>query len=122
MWRKTGEKREPFWGSGIEGCEAEEARHMLTRTKRKALLCKACGMGLGWSLAAAAAGVSEAALFWDTNGATAGAGGPTPSGVWDTTTSNWSTDPSGASPTQPWTPGESASFSADSDATGQFTV
>src|SRR5690349_15347212 len=46
-------------------------------------------------------------LYWDTNGATAGLGG---SGTWDTTTANWTTDPTGASATQAWTAGADAVF------------
>ena len=73
-------------------------------------------LALGWNVSRAAT------LFWDLNGATPGAGGPTPSGLWDTTTANWSTDANGAVTTIPWTDGDNAVFSAGTDATGDFTV
>ena len=41
-----------------------------------------------------------ATLYWDPNGATPGVGG---SGTWDLSTANWTTDPSGSSPTIAWT-------------------
>src|SRR5262249_41939250 len=88
-----------------------------------AALCKATPVALGcWSILATATGVSEAALYWDINGPTPGAGGVTPSGAWDNATHNWSADSTGSSATQAWSPGELPSFSAGSDATGQFTV
>ncbi|PYJ04013.1 MAG: hypothetical protein DME25_10705 [Verrucomicrobia bacterium] len=43
--------------------------------------------------------VHAAPLYWDRNGSTSGAGGPSPSGAWDQDPSNLSlsTDPAGAS-------------------------
>ncbi len=71
------------------------------------------------------AGVASAqtTLWWDINGNTAGAGGPTPSGTWDTSNSNkvWSTNSGGTSKTA-WVSGDAANFSAGTDATGAFTV
>ena len=62
-------------------------------------------------------------LFWDINGATAGAGGATPSGTWDTgTTANWTTDSTGSSAATTWASANTAIFSAGTDATGLFTV
>jgi len=64
-----------------------------------------------------------ATKYWDINGATAGAGGATPSGTWDTgTTANWSTDSAGAIATTTWAASDAAVFSAGGDATGTFTV
>lgn len=60
-------------------------------------------------------------LHWDANGATAGAGGPTPSGVWGTD-AFWSASPAGDAATVGWTADADAVFSAGSDATGAFTV
>jgi len=61
--------------------------------------------------------------YWDIDGATADAGGPTPSGTWDTgKTANWTTDPGGASAGTTWADGEDAVFSAGTDATGTFTI
>jgi hypothetical protein len=70
-------------------------------------------------------GVASAqTLYWDINGKTAGAGGPTPSGTWNTSNSNkvWTTDSTGSSNTTAWTSGDAAVFSAGTDATGAFTV
>jgi autotransporter-associated beta strand protein len=64
-----------------------------------------------------------AAYYWDTNGPTAGAGGPTPSGAWDVAAAkNWSKDSAGAGAASAWTNGNDAVFSAGSDATGAFLV
>src|ERR1041385_3703508 len=58
--------------------------------------------------------------YWDINGATAGAGGATPSGLWEG--ANWSTDSTGASATGNWVEGGFPRFAAGSDATGSYTV
>ncbi|QNN21671.1 hypothetical protein HED60_05105 [Planctomycetales bacterium ZRK34] len=63
---------------------------------------------------------ARADVYWDIDGATAGAGGATPSGNW--TSANWSTDSTGSSATAAWTPGEIAVFSAGTDATGAYSV
>jgi len=60
-------------------------------------------------------------LYWDANGPTVGAGGATPTGTWGTD-NFWSSVAGGAAATAAWTNGESAVFSAGSDATGTFTV
>jgi len=59
-------------------------------------------------------------LYWDTNGATDGAGGATPGGNWED--ANWSTSVFGTEATGNWTGGRPAVFSAGNDATGSFTV
>ncbi len=59
-------------------------------------------------------------MYWDPNGATPGAGSA-PSGTWDITSANWTTDPTGSSAPGPWT-GVTAIFSAGSDATGAYTI
>jgi autotransporter-associated beta strand protein len=59
-------------------------------------------------------------VYWDRNGATAGAGS-TPSGTWDQSSSNWSSDPNGAATPGLWGT-QTAIFSAGSDATGAYTV
>jgi len=62
-------------------------------------------------------------LYWDTNGATAGAGGPTPTGTWDAaTTANWNTNSDGIGATQTFSGKNRAFFAAGSDATGSYTV
>src|SRR5688572_21307354 len=64
--------------------------------------------------------LSAAMVYWDTNGAAAGAG-TTPTGAWDAT--NWNTN-SGGEGVDPvaWTPGDIAVFSAGVDASGPYVV
>ena len=63
-----------------------------------------------------------APLYWDLNGTAPGAGAA-PAGTWDTATSNWNTDPDGIAGTPGlWTPGETAVFSAGTDAANPYTV
>ena len=58
--------------------------------------------------------------YWDRNGPNVGAG-TSPSGTWDTTSTNWTADPNGGIGTGPWG-GTTAIFSAGSDATGSYGV
>jgi hypothetical protein len=58
--------------------------------------------------------------YWDMNGPNLGAG-TTPSGIWDTTSTNWTADPNGGIYTGPWV-GSNAIFSAGADSTGSFTI
>lgn len=60
-------------------------------------------------------------FFWDANGAVAGAGGATPTGIWGTD-AFWSASALGELATAGWTPGEGASFAAGEDAVGSYTV
>lgn len=60
--------------------------------------------------------------YWDTNGATAGAGGTSPNGTWDSGITSWSSSITGTTATGPWIDGGTAVFSAGSDATGSYTV
>jgi autotransporter-associated beta strand protein len=64
--------------------------------------------------------VDAAFSYWDINGATPGAGGPTPSGSWES--ANWTADSSGSSATTTWTDGDFPNFAAGSDATGTYVV
>ena len=57
---------------------------------------------LALSLACLAVPLAAQPLYWDTDGATSGAGGPTPTGTWGTD-DFWSTDPLGEVVTGPWT-------------------
>ncbi len=76
-------------------------------------------LGLGCFLAAG----NAQTLYWDINGSTAGAGGATPSGNWNTTgATNWSSVAAGTGSTANWTSGADAVFSAGTDATGSYTV
>ncbi len=76
------------------------------------------------SLTLAAPSAFSADLYWDTDGATAGAGGATPSGSWATNGTTWSTDPTGATATSALTTSalNNLFFSAGTDATGSYTV
>ena len=60
--------------------------------------------------------------YWDINGATTGAGGSSPSGAWNTATTNWSLNSAGNVATVVWSDGFPAVFSAGTDATGSYTV
>ena len=61
-------------------------------------------------------------LYWDTNGATTGAGA-TPTGVWDIgSTANWSTNSGGTVATTTWSNNSDAVFSAGSDGINSFNV
>src|SRR5678816_2769992 len=61
--------------------------------------------------------------YWDTNNSTAGAGGATPNGTWDTMlTTNWSTSSLGNITTTSWSIGDTAVFAAGNDAIGAYTV
>ncbi len=86
------------------------------------------GLGLGWKLLSVllfAATLSPAqTLYWDANGATAGAGNT--GGTWSSgggaANRRWTTNSAGTSSTQSWTSGANAIFSAGTDSTGSFTV
>ena len=62
-------------------------------------------------------------VYWDINGATAGAGGATPTGSWDLVTANWGNS-AGNAATTTWNNanGDTAVFAAGTDATGSYTV
>ncbi len=59
--------------------------------------------------------------YWDIDGSNPGAGGTTPSGVWDTITPNWNVNGAGIGSANPWNNGDAAVFSAIG-ATGSYTV
>ena len=63
------------------------------------------------------------ALYWDTNGAAAGAGS-SPSATWSTSSGdkNWTINSAGTVTTIAWTDGRDALFSAGTDATGSYTT
>jgi autotransporter-associated beta strand protein len=93
-------------------------------------------MALGACLLVAIAGLlspttlrAQTIIYWDTNGATAGASGSTTAaGTWDqSTTGYWSTNSLGTSSTTTWGAAIGAgtgiaNFSAGTNATGAFTV
>jgi autotransporter-associated beta strand protein len=61
-------------------------------------------------------------LYWDLNGATAGAGGATLSGTWDSSTANFNSSSAGTNSTNAWIAGHVAMFAAGSDGGGTYTV
>ncbi len=67
--------------------------------------------------------VFAADAYFDINGATAGSGATAAAtSAWDTTTASWSADSTGASATTAWINGDSAVFSAGSDAANVRTL
>jgi autotransporter-associated beta strand protein len=63
----------------------------------------------------------SAALYWDPNGTTDGAGA-TPTGTWNAANTNWNTDSAGILAPGVWVASETAVFSAGVDAIDTFTV
>jgi autotransporter-associated beta strand protein len=60
--------------------------------------------------------------YWDLNGSSAGAGGSSPSATWDAANAYWNNLSDGSGTAAAWTAGNTAIFSAGSDATGSYTV
>lgn len=60
--------------------------------------------------------------YWDLNGSTAGAGGPTPSGIWNASNTFWSTAAKGDISTSTFAQNNIAVFSAGTDATGTYSI
>lgn len=67
--------------------------------------------------------LSAQTLYWDINGSSPGAGGPSPAGMWDLSTANWN-DALGTQTPGLWTDTglATAVFAAGSDATGTYAV
>ncbi len=61
------------------------------------------------------------ASYWDSDGATAGAGGTTPTGTWGVDTF-WSASADGDAATAAWNAGDVGVFAAGTDATGSYAV
>jgi len=70
-------------------------------------------------LALSVASANAAPSYWDSNGSTAGAG-TAPNGTWDAD-AFWSTSSGGTASTTTWTSGDTAVFSAGTDATDSYT-
>ena len=68
--------------------------------------------------------VQAATIYWDLNSTTTGSGGPTPTGIWDTsTTANWDATANGTGSSTTWSSTANvAQFSAGTDATGSYNV
>ncbi len=77
-----------------------------------------------FSLASVPAALAQTTQYWDINGSTIGSGGPTPAGIWDSSTTNWSTSAFGNTTTAAFNNASNANvvFSAGNDATGSYTV
>ncbi len=60
--------------------------------------------------------------YWDIDGATAGAGGTTPTGTWNAANPLWNNTADGTGGTSAWFPGQTAIFAAGTDAAGIYTV
>ncbi len=99
---------------------------MLKRTNRQrhsARRTLAAGLLLAALAAQGFVPAARADLYWDINGADAGASaGNTAAGTWNDSNTNWSTSSAGTAATGVWQPFELAVFSAGTNATGSFTV
>jgi autotransporter-associated beta strand protein len=80
------------------------------------------GVFWNWShfMALLTGGNTNVGVYWDRNGSTAGAGA-TPSGTWDTSSTNWNSKPDGTATPGLWGT-QTATFSAGSDATNAYTI
>jgi autotransporter-associated beta strand protein len=65
---------------------------------------------------------SAATVYWDLNADSTGAGGATPAGAWNASSTFWNPLADGTGTVAAWTAGDIAVFSAGSDATGAFTI
>lgn len=67
-----------------------------------------------------------AQLYWDLNGSTAGSGANSTNGTWANNNAagnrNWTSNSAGTTTTARWNDGNTAVFSAGTDATGSYTV
>lgn len=104
--------------NSIQGAFDFHPDHLRTPTARR---CHASQFFLVAALILAGPSGFAANLYWDANGATAGAGGATPIGTWGVDTF-WSSSSAGTSVTAGWTAGETAFFSAGNDAIGTFAI
>jgi fibronectin-binding autotransporter adhesin len=77
-----------------------------------------CVLAASATMVLCAAHYARAAMYWDTNGGTAGCGNA--GGNWGNT--NWSTSKDGTEMTLNWAAGGDAVFSAGTDGTGSWTV
>ena len=125
--RHIGVREAPVSGSGPAigrvRVVGRQARARLRRTTSTLAMAAGCGM----LLPLAGGGISPALAtdyYWDTDGATAGAGGATPAGTWQNGTTNLSTNASGTSATGAvtTTTSDRLFFSAGTNATGAYAV
>ncbi len=97
-------------------------RYEASRRGRRARRVLVCAALTTVAALRAPATLRAATLYWDVNGATAGAtNGLTAPGTWGTNTF-WSTSSAGTVATGAWVSGSTAQFSAGTDAIGTFTV
>lgn len=76
---------------------------------------------IAW-LATVATTSQAATVYWDLNDTTAGSGGPSPSGVWNTSNLFWNDTADGTGTLGSWIAGDTAVFSAGSDAIGSYAI
>lgn len=95
----------------------------MTKSSKKKLRLIAAAAAVSTLKLGVASQAAASTVYWDGNGATAGAG-TTPTGTWAGTASDlWTLDSTGATGvTGAWVSGDTAVFSAGSDATGAYTV
>lgn len=65
---------------------------------------------------------APALAHWDLNDTAAGAGGASPSGIWNAENTFWTATADGTGAGAAWTAGQTAVFSAGADATGAYVV
>jgi len=87
------------------------------KTRTSLILCALAVLAL-----VAVQPVQAATVYWDINGATAGAGGLAPAGTWDGVNTYWNGTANGTGVPAAWAPGDTAVFAAGGDATGIYTV
>jgi autotransporter-associated beta strand protein len=90
---------------------------------RVTLRCLVAGL-ISALLFVTAGSAGAASYYWDTDGATPGAGGATPSNTWSTGGTTWSTSPNGtvATPATTTAATDDLVFSAGINATGSYTI
>jgi autotransporter-associated beta strand protein len=93
--------------------------------KGRIKLDRAVAAAIGTLAILGAADTARAQIYWDINGATAGAtddAGGVATGTWDALSLNWTTDATGGSATQAYVADSNVVFSAGTNATGASTI
>jgi fibronectin-binding autotransporter adhesin len=75
------------------------------------------------AVVAAVANVAAQTVYWDIDSLDrAGAGGANPTGIWNSSISDWNVNGDGTGLPSPWPPGAIAAFAAGTNATGNYSV
>src|SRR4030095_805883 len=90
------------------------------RSRAMKTFCSNTWAALGLLICLLTSDAKAQSYYWDIDGATPGAGGATPSGLWEDV--NWTTDSTGSSATINLPESVFPRFAAGSDATGNYTV